>query len=290
MLPEFIDVHLHVGRLYTLDEGPITAEMAIGFMDRAGIEKAALLPIESPEEAHFYVTTEEVLATCARYPDRLIPFCNVDPRIGSGDNSSTIYARLKEYKERGCKGFGEAMSGLFIDDIRLQRTYAACGELGLPIIYHIDADRNIDEKGFLRLERMLQQFPDTIFVGHGQHFWAEISAHVTPEQFTSYPHGPVGEEGAVFHLLEAYPNMYADLSAGSAYNAITRDPDPDFGPRFLQRFAHKLFFGTDACRVPYFAEMPGIATYLRKMAEDGKLSEPAFRAISRENAERVFGL
>ena len=38
--------------------------------------------------------------------------------------------------------------------------------------------------------------------------------------------------------------MYADLSANSGLNAITRDPD--FGRNFLISHADKLMFGTDA--------------------------------------------
>ena len=52
--------------------------------------------------------------------------------------------------------------------------------------------------------------------------------------------------GAVDRLLQEYPNVYADLSAGSAYNALTRDPD--FTPGFLERNWQKLCFGTDVLR------------------------------------------
>ena len=38
--------------------------------------------------------------------------------------------------------------------------------------------------------------------------------------------------------------MYADLSANSGLNAIARDPE--FGIPFLNNFADKLLFGTDA--------------------------------------------
>ncbi len=286
--PELIDVHLHVGKLY-VDEGAITPEGAIAYLDAAGIGRAAVLPIESPEEAHCYVTTEQVLDICAQYPDRFIPFCNVDPRIGTGDNSRHIALRLQYAAARGCKGLGEAMSGLYIDAPGLQYTYAACGELGLPIIFHIDGYRNIDEKGFPRLERMLRQFPQTIFVGHGQHFWAEISGDVTPAQFNIYPPGPIAPGGAILRLLADYPNLYADLSAGSCYNALTRDPDPTFGMRFLQQYHEKLFFGTDLCRQDQLDSVPPIVRYLRAALESGSLTPEAYRALACDNAVRVFG-
>ena len=286
----FIDTHLHVGRLYVGEQGIIKPASLLPFMDRAGIERAALMPIESPEEAHFYVTTEEILAVCRSHPDRLVPFCNVDPRIGGGDNTPQIRARLTEYRDRGCKGYGEAMSGLAIDDVRLQRIYAACGDLGLPVVYHIDADRNVDGVGMPGLERMLKQFPQTIFVGHGQHFWAEISGDVTPAQFSAYPKGPVAKGGAVPRLMSAYPNLYADLSAGSGLNALTRDPDPGFASRFLERFQDKLFFATDSCVAGHFDAVPGIADFLMRERQAGRLGSGAFEKIAHGNAVRVFGL
>jgi predicted TIM-barrel fold metal-dependent hydrolase len=275
---------MHLGRLYVQDPG-LSPEFLLEFMDRSGIERAALHPIESPEEAHFYVTTETVLDICRRHPTRFIPFCNVDPRIGSGDNTATLRARLQEYKAAGCKGYGEAMSGLRIDDERLQRVYRLCGELGIPIIYHIDADRNVDEKGFPGLERMLARFPDTILVGHGQHFWAEISGDVTPAQFSIYPKGPITPGGSILRLLERYPNLYADLSAGSALNAMTREPE--FGYRFLERFQDRLFFATDICvRNP---NVPNVA-WFKALGAEGRISTAAYRKIARDNAIRVFGL
>jgi predicted TIM-barrel fold metal-dependent hydrolase len=48
-------------------------------------------------------------------------------------------------------------------------------------------------------------------------------------------------------LLVEYPNMYADLSAGSGYGALSRDEA--FAQDFLARFRHKLLFATDCpCR------------------------------------------
>jgi predicted TIM-barrel fold metal-dependent hydrolase len=53
----------------------------------------------------------------------------------------------------------------------------------------------------------------------------------------------VAPGGALDRLMDAYPNLYGDLSAGSGANAISRDPK--FGPEFLTRRADRLMFGTD---------------------------------------------
>ncbi len=279
-----IDTHMHIGKLY-LGERPLTPRYLLRFMDGNGIEKAILLPIESPEEAHYYVTTEYVLSVSRRYPDRFSPACCVDPRIGTGHNAAQLRARLHEYRERGSVAYGEAMTGLSIDDPRLQIIYEICGELRMPVIYHIDAYRNTDEKGFPRFERMLRKFPETVFVGHAQHFWAEISGDVTEEQFSTYPKGPVAPGGAVPRLMREYPNLYADISAGSGFNALTRDPE--FGYQFLEAFQDRLFFGTDVCR--HNQEIPHVE-YLNEACSMRKISQQAYDRIARENAIRVFRL
>ena len=271
-----IDIHLHIGRLYTFMDGPFTDEDALRFMDANGIDRACLLPIENPEETDYYVTTDEILREAARHPDRFIPFCNIDPRRRSADLSTDFLGMLKEYRDRGCRGFGEVLAGLYVDDPRLQLIYEACGELGLPIVFHLDALRCIDEKGLPRFEAMVRRFPQTIFVGHGQHFWSELSADVTDEEFGIYPRGPVTRVGTAERLIAQCPNVYGDLSAGSGYNAVTRDAE--FGRWFLETYQDKLLFGTD--KLMEDQETP-IIEHLRTVG----LPQEAYEKIAFRNAE-----
>ena len=272
---------MHIGRLYYFEKRALTPSYLLKFMDKYGIKKAALLPIENPEETDYYITTDHILRVCRRYLDRFIPFCNVDPRRCNADLSTDFYSILKEYRERGCRGFGEAMSGLYVDDPRLQKIYEACGRLSMPIIFHLDALRNIDEKGLPRFKNMIKKFPETIFVGHGQHFWAEISSDVKEGDFGEYPQGKVKRIGAVENLLSKYPNVYADLSANSAYNAITRDPE--FGYWFLVTFQDKLVFGTDICR--YDMDVPMIS-YLK----GARISQDVYKKITEKNTKKILKL
>ena len=50
-----IDIHTHIGKLFKEELKP---SQLLKFMDRNGIEKAAVLPIENPEEPFYYVTTK----------------------------------------------------------------------------------------------------------------------------------------------------------------------------------------------------------------------------------------
>jgi len=287
-----IDIHCHVGKLYF--DPFIDPELVLSWMDKYDVRKAALHPIENPEETAYYVTTWYILEVCRQHPDRFIPFMNVDPRRLQTDASVPFHRIIEEYKDLGCKGFGECMSGLYADDPRLQSIYEACGELEIPIIFHQDYLRTRDEVGLPRFEKMIRKFKKTIFCGHGPGFWANISGDLEPGAY-GFPNpqqktdGPVVEGGAVPRLLEEYPNAYADISAGSGYNALTREPE--YGYEFLERFQDKLFFGTDICHTSQIEDdkIPH-ATYLRDALAAGKISQQCFDKIAEENAIRVFDL
>ncbi len=276
-----IDIHTHVGRIL-YDLPPNRPEDLLATMDRCEIERACVMAVENPEEVDYYVPTTHVLEVCAQHPDRLIPFCAVDPRHRYPD---TFDPRplIAEYVDAGCKGFGEMLAGVPIDDPGLQKIYAACGEFGLPVVFHMDHVIGRDEPGMPRLESMLQKFPATVFIGHAIQFWSEISADATADQFrmASYPSGPVVPGGATDRLLTEYANLYGDLSANSGYNAITRAPA--FGLDFLERQQDKVLFGTDALKPDHPCPL---ADFLRTC----DISEVAREKIGHRNAERLLNL
>ena len=142
----------------------------------------------------------------------------------------------------------------------------------------------IDELGLPRLEIALRKFPDLIFIGHSQPFWGEISADVTDQTRNGYPKGKV-VPGRVPELLRKYPNMYGDMSAGSGFNAVSRDPE--FGYAFMEEFQDKLLFGTDICAPTNETPLP---YYLREILAAGKISKAAYEKITWQNANRLLGL
>jgi len=242
-----IDVHVHLGKLL-YSRPRLTVKDILNMMDELDVEKSCIMAIDSPEELDYFFTTDQVLRACKQHPNRLIPFCNVDPRHEEpvehdGIKSFTPFPIIERYMERGCKGFGEIITGLWIDDFRLMKIYEACGQLSLPIVIHIDKYRNMDDLGLPRLEKVLKANPNTIFITHAQHWWSEISADVTEEERSSYPKRPVLPGGRADQLLQQYNNLYADLSAYSGVNAITRDPE--FTKEFFIRNQNKLLYGSD---------------------------------------------
>ena len=95
----------------------------------------------------------------------------------------------------------------------------------------------------------------------------------------------LGEFGRVPELMQKYPNLHGDLSAGSGFNAISRDPA--FGYRFLEEFQDRLFFGTDLLRPGQ--DLPQVV-YLQDIAQQGHISQQAYEKIAWRNADRLLGL
>ena len=144
---------------------------------------------------------------------------------------------------------------------------------------HIDWWINRDKPGLPGFEQMVKTYSRVKWIGHAQYFWREISAKVPRKE--SYPKGPVVPDGRLDELFGKYKNLYADLSAGSGYNAITRDPE--FGLAFLKRWKHRLMFATDKLRKVQ-------DTSMIEFIRNADISKDAFEGITRKNAERVFGL
>ena len=77
-------------------------------------------------------------------------------------------------------------------------------------------------------------------------------------------------------MLRKYPNLFADLSAGSGLTAISRDRK--FGKKFLAEFQNKLIFGRDN-----FNSL--LMDYLKSL----NLSKTAFEKITYKNALKLLG-
>jgi predicted TIM-barrel fold metal-dependent hydrolase len=93
------------------------------------------------------------------------------------------------------------------------------------------------------LEQALQACPDTIFVGHAPGFWRHVSGDEATDP-ENYPSGPIVPGGRLFEMFAQYPNLWADLSAGSGLNALKRMEDGGLG--FLEDHQDRLLFGRDA--------------------------------------------
>lgn len=285
-----IDMHVHIGARKVLDrfQGDNSDYCTVTELrskyDELGIDFGVDLPGISPECRYHTVTNEEAYQLTRDYPETLDWFCNLDPRYGTNSADTDFSRFINHYKEFGAKGVGEITANLYFDDPKVLNLFKHCEACNMPVIFHIGGPNGhdyglIDEIGLPRLEKVLQMFPKLQFLGHSQKFWAEISGDVTEEGRYGFPTGPVTPGGRVVELLRKYPNLTCDISAGSGYNALSRDPE--FGFKFMEEFQDRLYFGTDFCSPKNV--MP-LSKYLDKACEDGNISQIAYEKISRENA------
>lgn len=253
---QIIDIHTHVNyHGHTIND-------AVRNMDRHGIEKAWLLAWDAPADEYgagdprhlsphqVGLPFSDIVDATQRYPDRFVAGWAIDPRRPSAID------RLRNAVETfRVRVYGELKLRLMYDDLDLIAMYRACGELGLPVLFHLEIE--LPNPGgasvgggprpywygghFDVVERFLRQCPDTMFIGHAPGFWREISGDAERQEI--YPRGPVLPGGRLTGLLDRFPNLHCDLSAESGFTALSRDPQNAHA--FLTRYRDRVLFGRD---------------------------------------------
>lgn len=258
-----IDSHQHVfwhkrddvGLIRDLDEHGISTAWLLAWEIPPHEDNRRYHGVLDPRHArsdgtHAGIPLSAIVATRDRYPDRFI--LGYAPYPGFG-NAAELFECA--YHIHGVRVCGEWKFRILFDDPRCIELYRKAGELGCPVVLHLDIpflmDRESGRKLYQplwyggtvdNLERALAACPDTIFVGHAPGFWREISAGVEDDP-DIYPTSPVKSGGKLYRLFDEYPNLYADLSAGSGLGALRRDVD--HAHAFVHRYADRLLFGRD---------------------------------------------
>ena len=298
-----IDAHAHVYANPKIRNTPagepfLSAEQQIEIMDRLGIDKAVIMQLNDAEGPAEHQSIGEVLSICDRFPGRFIPFCNFDPRLPKHPDkieTKDYVFRLTQYKELGCKGLGELTAAIPWDHPSMLHLLEACEIVGFPITFHTMSPDFVspgfenygvpDEIGLPRLEKVLQKFPNLKFFGHSMAFWSEISGDVTPDKKNIYPEGAVTPGGAVPRLMRQYPNLYGDLAAKSAFNALARDPGHAY--KFIDEFQDRLFFALDYCSTKDERNLP---QWLLTTVKDGHITPQIYEKIAWKNINHALSL
>lgn len=290
----FIDVHAHTRRI----PGPPrngkptygTPEQLLERYDSMGVERAFLLPEVNPECAYVTQSNEEILEICQTYPDRFVPFCNIDPRAMTNSPEAPLGELMQYYKEQGCKGIGEICANLPFEHPLVKNLFKHAETVGLPLTFHMAAQMGgiyglYDDPGLPQLERSLQEFPGLLILAHSQTFWAEIAPLENVNDRYGYPRTPIKQEGVVPKLMRRYENLLGDLSADSGWNALARDEK--YAADFLTEFQDRLFFGTDICAPDTTTPL---TDFLLRLRDEGKISAEVFEKVARGNAIKLFQL
>ena len=205
----------------------------LAHLDGVGITKANLLTRGD--------VAERVKALEAAAPGRFIWFNSYD--VAKPDAEQVLTQAVKG----GAQGFGEMKYHVAADGPEYKRIYALAAELHVPILIHFQEVDHFPNEGTWAtgyaktFASILKDNPKTTFIGHADAFWANVSADYKNE--SAYPTGPIARGGVTDKWLGDYPNLFADMSANSGNNAMSRDPG--FTRDFLERHQDKLIFGSD---------------------------------------------
>lgn len=249
-----IDAHQHVN----WHGHDIEAEVAN--LDQHNIDLAWLLTWEAPENeidiAYWRVhdprrtkmPLEDVIEACRKHPTRFIAGFAPDPR----DPKS--FGRLESAVAMfNVKVYGEWKYRLLVDSPECINMFRLCGQLKLPVIIHLDVPYlppNDLTKYYQwwyggtidNLVRAVEACPETIFLGHGPGFWRYLSGDAD-WRTELYPEGDLVAGGKIPPLMRQYPNLWCDLSAGSAHRALSRNRNFTF--EFFDEFQDRLLFARD---------------------------------------------
>jgi predicted TIM-barrel fold metal-dependent hydrolase len=210
-----------------------SSEANLAHLDGVGIAKANLLTRGD--------VLERVKALQQAAPGRFTWFNSYD--VTQPDAEQVLTKAVKD----GAQGFGEMKFHVAADGPELRRMYALGADLRVPILVHFQEVDHFPNEGTWAtgyaktFETILKAYPKTIFIGHADAFWANVSADYHNE--AAYPAGPIKRGGVTDKWLGDYANLFGDLAANSGNNAMSRDTE--FTADFLRRHQNKLLFGSD---------------------------------------------
>lgn len=274
-----LDTHLHLRK---------DPDACFTHMQGCGVTNAVLLTRAADQER----AKDEM----SKRPGVFLRSVSADPVEAGGDQA------IRTALRNGAVSVGEMKYHLALDSAEMRRVYDVCAEMNVPVMMHIQNFPHFPGElpynaGYPQFDRVLRAYPKTTFIGHGDLFWAHISAVVPTDR--GYPDGPIKRGGLTDRFLSDYPNLYADISANSGNNALSRDPE--FSRDFISRHQSKLIFGSDcSCtdgkgggisqgRNPEASRLTGKCVARATLTLVKSMAPPAvFRRIVWENGRKLF--
>jgi predicted TIM-barrel fold metal-dependent hydrolase len=236
---------------YPLFPGPpreesLDAQRLVGMLDAAHIKRAVVLSVgywfDSP--TRIAARSKEAMqaenawtaAQAARFPDRLVAFCSLNPVSDAA--SETLRLCIADKRFKGLKlHFANSRVDLLKEEHvrRIREVFTTANRARLPIVAHV---RNGDGYGArearIILEKILPAAPDIpVQIAH---LWG--GADFAPDALAVYAE-------AVAARLPATRNLYFDVS-DAALVASTPEPAQVVADRIRQIGLDRILYGSDA--------------------------------------------
>ena len=274
-----LDTHLHLRA---------NAAACYTHMQGCGVTHAVLLTPATDQD--------RAKAEIERHPRHFVRSVRTDPTLPDAD---TV---LRDALKAGAVSIGEMKFHLALDSPEMRRVYDIAAEMNVPVMMHIQTFPHYPGEmpyntGYPQFDKVLRAYPRTTFIGHGDLFWAHISADVPTDR--GYPAGPIKAGGLTDKWLSDFPNLYADMSANSGNNALSRDTG--FSRKFVDRHKSKLIFGSDCSCTdgngagvsqnnnPEAARLAGKCVARETLGLLKGIAAPeVFRRITYENGAKLF--
>jgi predicted TIM-barrel fold metal-dependent hydrolase len=260
---KFIDPHVHA-----MSVTPLGLRAVAKWMEERNVERCIVSPLshkgsrpQSEEERAI------MLENFRPYKGRIDRMALIDP--GEVETVELAVTMLQREIADGAVGFGEHYGvGLMFDDPKNLLLYEACEKVGLPVMFHIDQNKNMVEPGMARVDRVLKMFPRCKVVAHA-YWWRQL------------------QNGACDRQLQEHPNLYADMSGVVVMSVLNRDRK--YAREFLIRNQDKLLWATDEGWWS-FADKDRQMNQHYTLLEELDLPDEVRQKIYRGNAEKVYGL
>lgn len=278
-----IDIHQHMNYHLRTDEHLVLHQKAMGVTKTIILPAGTMVNRPSTHEGRSNGLAAKCVGTAwardfaqAR-PDAYLWACNEVTDLNSAP------AEIEMWLKQGACMIAEQKFKVECDSPESQKLYELAAAYKVPILLHFQ--HQTYNLGYERFHTMLAKFPNTNFIGHAQAFWGNIDKN--HDQKVNYPKGKITPGGLTDRYLTDYPNMFADISAGSGLLALTRDEEHTTA--FFQRHQDKVLYGSDCA--DHLGRGPGCqgaATLaaIRKLAP----SKAVERKILFENSKKLFRL
>ncbi len=260
---KFIDPHVHA-----MSVTPDGLKAVAKWMEERNVERCIVSPLS--HKGSRPQNEEEraaMLANFSQYKGKIDRMCLIEPgEVATVDEAVTI---LKREIADGAVAFGEHYGvGLMFDDPKNLMLYEACEKVGLPVMFHIDQNKNMVEPGMERVDRVLKMYPKCKVVAHA-YWWRQL------------------KNGACDRQLQERPNLYADMSGSVVIQVLNRDRK--YAREFLIRNQDKILWATDEGWWS-FGKQSKQLDYIYTFFEELNLPAEVRQKIYRGNAEKVYGL
>ena len=285
-----VDIHQHTNYGGSPTRAPRTHDQLVAHQRAMEITTTILLPAGRPisRPSTHNGTSNGLNGTCTSNEDCML-LARKYPKeflFGANEVSDLEDAPqvIEKYLKLGAVIIGEQKFGVECDSVEMQKLYKLAEAFNVPILMHWQHGRY--NHGFDRFPAMLRKDPRTNFIGHAQTWWANIDKNQRDSAKNMYPMGKVTAGGLTDRYLADFPNMYADLSAGSGYNAFKRN---DESMSFIERHQDKLLYGSDCADA---AGRGGSCSGAMQIAQMRAMSpsKAVERKVLYENAKKLFRL